>query len=339
VFLGPRRRAAILGLPVIALVACGSSGAKSASSAAPGSPTPAASGSTSAAAPATTTTTAVGVKVGGGFAVTPTVSVPATPAPTALTQQTLVQGSGAVVAKGDTLVANYVGQTWAEKSGQVNVFDSSFSRGTPAAFLIGAGAVIPGWDDTLVGKKLGSRVLLTIPPADGYGSTGASTANISGTDTLVFVVDLIATYKPDASAPGTAVTDLPTAGLPKIINTVGKQPTIVSTAGVKVPAAPVSTLLVSGTGAKIDSTKTLVLQLVQTDLATGKSTQSTWGQAPQSDPASSILGIADKLTGQNIGSRVVVLLPAAAAVAATATSASEPATPPVVLIIDVVGQF
>jgi peptidylprolyl isomerase len=296
--------------------------------------------SASASAPAVvTTTTATGVRVSGAFGSAPTVTVPATAAPGDLTQQTLIQGSGATVSKGDTLIVDYVGQTWAPKNGTVNVFDSSYSRGVPNAFVIGEGAVIAGWDAALVGKQVGSRVLLTVPPVDGYGSAGQAAAKISGTDTLVFVIDLVSTYKPDASAPGTAVTDLPTTGLPRVTNPVGKQPSVVSTAGVPIPVAPESTLLVAGSGAKIDSAKTLVVQLVQTDLATGKDTQSTWGQAPQTDAASTVLGIANKLTGQNIGSRVLVLLPATAAVPATATSAAEPAAPPEVLIIDVVGQF
>jgi peptidylprolyl isomerase len=279
------------------------------------------------------------VVVAGAFGSTPTVTVPATAAPAALTQQVLSTGKGVTVAKGDTIVANYVGQTWATDAGKVNVFDSSFSRGEPAAFLIGEGAVIPGWDTALVGKQIGSRVVLTIPPADGYGSAGQSSANISGTDTLVFVIDLIADYTPNASAPGTVVPNVPTTGLPKITNVVGKEPTIVSTSGVPVPTSPTSTLLVSGTGAKIDSAKTLVLQLVETDLATAKNTQSTWGQSPQTDSASSVLGIVDKFTGQNVGSRAVVLLPATAAVPATASAAAEPAEPAEVLVVDVVGQF
>jgi peptidylprolyl isomerase len=285
------------------------------------------------------TTTAVGVGVSGAFNAKPTLTIPATAAPARLTQQSLVQGTGATVAKGDTLVANYTGQTWAPKSGKPNVFDSSFSHGAPGAFVIGVGQVIPGWDKTLVGKKLGTRVLLTLPPADGYGSSGQPSAGIAGTDTLVFLVDLIAAYKPDASAPGTAIAGFPRVGLPTFTNVPGKKPEISSTAGVKVPAQPTSTLLVTGKGAKIDPAKTLVLQLVQTDLATGKNTQATWGQAPQTVSAQSVLGIADKLTGQKIGSRAIVLLPATAATPATSTQAAQPATPPEILIIDVVGQF
>lgn len=293
----------------------------------------------SSAAHAKTTNTAVGIEVSGAFGATPTLTVPAKPAPTQLTQQVLSSGTGATVAKGDTLVANYVGETWAPKGGKPNVFDSSFARHAPAAFVIGAGQVIPGWDKTLVGKKLGSRLLLTVPPADGYGPSGQSKAGISGTDTLVFVVDLIKTYTPNASAPGTVVHDIPSSGLPKITNVPGKKPEITSTAGVKAPTKPTSTLLVRGSGPKIDTAKTLVLQLVQADVATGKHTQTTWGQAPQTVAAQNVLSVADKLTGQNVGSRAVVLLPATAAVPSSSSQAGHPATPPEILIIDVVGEF
>jgi peptidylprolyl isomerase len=56
--------------------------------------------------------------------------------------------------------------------------------------------VIPGWDKGLVGQTAGSRVMLSIPPAEGYGKSGASQAGIKGTDTLVFVVDILDTITP-----------------------------------------------------------------------------------------------------------------------------------------------
>lgn len=58
--------------------------------------------------------------------------------------------------------------------------------------MIGAGQLIPGFDEGLVGQTVGSRVLLVIPPDKGYGTAGNSQAGISGTDTLVFVVDILA---------------------------------------------------------------------------------------------------------------------------------------------------
>lgn len=282
----------------------------------------------------------IGIKVTGAFDTKPTVTFPASGPPGRLTEQTLIQGSGAPVASGDTVIANYVGEIWPTKVGAApKVFDSSFSRGSPTGLVIGTGEVIPGFDKTLVGKRLGTRMLLSIPPADGYGASGNSQAGISGTDTLVFVVDLLGDYKPDASAPGVADSQLPATGWPKVTNIPGQQPKVTSVAGVKAPSAPVSKLLVKGTGAKIDPNKTLVLQLVETDIATGTQTQSSWGQQPQLAAATNVLSAATALNGQNIGARAIVLLPPTPAEPATATAAAQSAMPAQVLIIDVVGQY
>jgi peptidylprolyl isomerase len=322
---------ASLVLPVSVLAACGSGD----SPADPAASSASASGSSSASGVSTGIADA---SVKGGFGTKPVVTVADKPAPSQLAQQIITAGTGAAVAKGDTLVANYSGQTWAPKDGKAKVFDSSFDRGSPTAFVIGTGAVIPGWDKTLVGKPLGSRVLLAIPPADGYGSQGQPDAGITGTDTLVFVVDLIAAYHPNASAPGTPVAKL-ASGLPKINNVVGKAPAVVSTAGVKAPKKPAATLLVTGAGAKIDPAKTLVLQVVQTDLATAKKTSSTWGHAPQTVAARNVLTVATVLNGRTIGSRALILVPPTPAAPATASQQAQPATPAQVLIVDVVGQF
>jgi peptidylprolyl isomerase len=119
----------------------------------------------------------------------PTIKIPAkTTAPTTLQVKTLIKGTGAVVKKGQDLAVQYTGVIW--RTGKV--FDSSWSRNMPLTTVIGEGQVIPGWDTGLVGQTVGSRVLLVIPPKDGYGSAGASQAGINGTDTLVFVVDILA---------------------------------------------------------------------------------------------------------------------------------------------------
>jgi peptidylprolyl isomerase len=85
-------------------------------------------------------------------------------------------------------VVQYTGMNWRTKK----VFDSSWSRSEPWGTPIGEGQVISGWDKGLVGQTVGSRVLLVIPPADGYGKTGSSAAGIKATDDLVFVIDIIA---------------------------------------------------------------------------------------------------------------------------------------------------
>jgi peptidylprolyl isomerase len=119
----------------------------------------------------------------------PTVKIPTTAPPSSLVVKTLIKGSGPPVTKGQYVVTQYVGLNWRTRA----VFDSSWSRGTPLGFEIDAtpSQIIPGWDMGLVGVPVGSRVMLVIPPKDGYGSSGASSAGIKGTDTLVFVVDVL----------------------------------------------------------------------------------------------------------------------------------------------------
>ena len=115
------------------------------------------------------------------------VNTKATP-PKTLQVKVLAKGTGATVKTGQDIAVQYTGVIW--RTGKA--FDSSWSRNQPLSTAIGKGAVIKGWDTGLVGQTVGSRVLLVIPPAQGYGTAGASGAGIKGTDTLVFVVDILA---------------------------------------------------------------------------------------------------------------------------------------------------
>ncbi|MFD0537061.1 FKBP-type peptidyl-prolyl cis-trans isomerase [Actinomadura luteofluorescens] len=117
----------------------------------------------------------------------PKVTVPDKDAPKKLQAKTLVAGNGPALAKGDEAVVNYTGKIW--KSG--DKFDSSWDSKQPATFPIGLGQTIPGFDKGLTGAKVGSRVLLVLPPDEGYGKKG-SPPKIKGDDTLVFVVDILA---------------------------------------------------------------------------------------------------------------------------------------------------
>jgi FKBP-type peptidyl-prolyl cis-trans isomerase len=123
-----------------------------------------------------------------GSAPVVTVNTKATP-PTTLQVKTLIKGSGAKLAKGQYVVAQYVGYIW--RTGKS--FGSSWTSSTPFGFVLGAKPeqVIPAWDTGLVGQTVGSRVMLVVPPKDGYGKAGASSVGIKGTDTLVFVVDIL----------------------------------------------------------------------------------------------------------------------------------------------------
>jgi peptidylprolyl isomerase len=115
----------------------------------------------------------------------PTITVPKTAAPTALVSQNLIDGTGVEVKAGQTITVHYTGVLWADGT----VFDSSWTRKSPATFTIGTGNVIPGWDRGLVGKKVGSRVLLLVPAADGYADKAQG--KIPANSALVFVVDIL----------------------------------------------------------------------------------------------------------------------------------------------------
>lgn len=120
-----------------------------------------------------------------------TITVPKTAAPKTLVAQPLIKGSGAKITAGQTLSVQYTGVLW--RGGAEFDSTSKSNGGRSTSFTIGVGQVIPGWDKTLVGQTVGSRMLLVIPPADGYGPKGQPKSNppILGTDTLVFVIDIL----------------------------------------------------------------------------------------------------------------------------------------------------
>ncbi|HLL65956.1 MAG TPA: FKBP-type peptidyl-prolyl cis-trans isomerase [Micromonosporaceae bacterium] len=95
-------------------------------------------------------------------------------------------GDGPEAKKGQVATVHYVGV--AHSSGRE--FDASWNRGDPFSFPLGGGRVIAGWDQGVVGMKVGGRRKLVIPPHLGYGDRGAGGAIKPG-ETLVFVVDLI----------------------------------------------------------------------------------------------------------------------------------------------------
>lgn len=122
----------------------------------------------------------------GTFGDKPVLTFPDSAAPVDLAVEVLEQGTGDTVEAGATIDVNYLGQTWGGR-----IFDNSYDRRSSIQFPIGVGAVIAGWDDALVGKQVGSRVLVSIPPQLGYGPRGMPAAGIGGEDTLVFVVDIV----------------------------------------------------------------------------------------------------------------------------------------------------
>jgi peptidylprolyl isomerase len=117
----------------------------------------------------------------------PKVTVPSGPPPQQLEIEEIEEGTGAEAKKGDTVSVQYVGVGYESKE----EFDSSWSRNEPFPFQLGAGMVIPGWDQGVEGMKVGGRRELIIPPELAYGEAGSPPA-IGPNETLIFVIDLLA---------------------------------------------------------------------------------------------------------------------------------------------------
>jgi peptidylprolyl isomerase len=267
-------------------------------------------------------------EVSGSYGDKPKITIPkGEDPPEKLETEVLEEGDGPKVKKGDLIVADYLGATWRDGK----TFDNSYDRGNPAAFTLtdGQGGVIPGWVKGLAGVKAGSRVLMVVPPEDGYGKQGNPQAGIKGTDTLVFVVDVIASYNGDTELPErTPVTDLPD-DIPTV--TGEENPTVSVPEGTKPPTKPVTTVLAEGTGDKVVNDELAIVQFAAVDW-TGKPLSSSWERGPQGFP----IGVEgtpspfDLLEGVPVGSRVLLQLPA--------PSDEDASTASVAVVIDVLGQ-
>ncbi|MDO8590772.1 MAG: FKBP-type peptidyl-prolyl cis-trans isomerase [bacterium] len=100
------------------------------------------------------------------------------------TTTTLDKENSSTVKAGDTISVNYTGELL-----DGAVFDSSYDRKAPITFTVGSGQLIKGFDDGVIGMKIGEKRKLTIPPELGYGST--ANGPIPANSTLVFDVELV----------------------------------------------------------------------------------------------------------------------------------------------------
>ena len=247
------------------------------------------------------------------------------PSPT-LESAVLSEGDGPAVRKGDLLVADYLGKNY--RSGKV--FDNSFDRGVPAAFTLksGPGGVISGWVKSLAGVPVGSRVLLVAPPKEGYGKAGNEQAGIKGSDSLVFVVDLVAAYSSDQKLPeSTPVPDL-AEGLPTVEGEA--DPTLTVPQGAEPPKEPSATVLATGSGPELGTGQ---LAIVQYTAVTWENQVlgSTWKDGPQGVPVGGGQPSPfDLLAGTPVGSRVLLQLPA--------ETGADPDTQSVAVVIDILGR-
>jgi FKBP-type peptidyl-prolyl cis-trans isomerase len=286
-----RRIAAAFLVPLIAcaaLAGCGSSGSS-------------ASGNANAA-----------VQVSGTFGAAPKVTIPAQKANAKLVISTPIKGSGAELTAGDATLANVAVYKW---SGTTHsLVDSTFTSGPQ---MIPAQMGLAGLTTALKGARMGSRVVAVLPPKYGYGANGESQLGITGTDTMVWVIDLLQQFSSTQSASGTQVSH-GGGKLPTVTATSGQAPVV--TIPKNSPPAKLSvTTLIKGSGPKLAKGDTVVAQYVGSIWRTGKVFSSTWPSASEPDglPFSFQLGgnvvpgWNEGLVGVTVGSRVMLVIPPA----------------------------
>lgn len=207
--------------------------------------------------------------------------------PTELVKTVVIEGAGQPAADGDTVLVRYVGVR-SEDGAQ---FDTNFG-GDPIAVTLGAGGVIPGWDQGLVGATSGERLQLDIPNDLAYEDQDRGPVIKAG-DALSFVIDVLAVAPP--VDPSTAVTeaDIPTSN---------EMATGVETDDVR-----------PGDGATLELGMSGLFQLAVARRDDGTILQSTW-DAMQPQPLrvttdGLMPGLAEAIAGMQVGGRRIVVLP------------------------------
>ncbi|MEW2625297.1 FKBP-type peptidyl-prolyl cis-trans isomerase [Streptomyces sp. NPDC048106] len=302
-----RRRSLLLSVVpagLVTLAGCG--GGKSGSSQAGASPSPSAP---SAPPPRIVDGPLPAITAGTRFGEKPTVAKGEGAPSKDLAVRTAVPGSGRTVAENDFVQAHYLGQIW--DTGKV--FDNSYDRHAPLVMQLAQGRLIDGWRYALIGKKTGSRVEIAVPPTWGYGKAGNPQAGIKGTDTLVFVIDVIDSFNSKSSAHGRAVAQND-AALPKVgTNTNGAVP-VVSVPHTTPPDKLVSTYVLEGDGPALKADQAVLCQFQGLVWEGGKTFQRTYGsgrlsQFSLTQMQDTVKGLAQGLVGKKVGSRVLVVVP------------------------------
>ena len=301
-----------------------------------GSSKPSASSSSSAAANSSNANASV--TVAGAFGATPVVKIPKLAANSKLTVKTVIPGTGSTVTKSDAMAANFVLYFWSGKSSTLKA--NTFTQNPT---VIG-GTMLPGLETALIGQKVGSRVLAVIPPADGYGTSGNSQLGITGSTTLVFVIDVIKSYTDTASASGTQVSN-GGGSLPTVTAHTGSAPTITIPAN-NPPSALVTKTLIKGSGPKVTKGQYVIAQYTGYIWRTKKVFDSSWtsgspfGFVIGANPEQVIPGWDSGLAGQTVGSRVMLVIPSKDAYGSAGQSqAGITGKDTLVFVVDIIDAF
>ncbi|MFC0041101.1 FKBP-type peptidyl-prolyl cis-trans isomerase [Actinomadura rayongensis] len=281
----------------------------------------------------------VQVEVKGKAGAEPSVSFPKGGKPDAgYAEKTLHDGKGAPVRRGDLVVADYVSYRW--NGAKTRLLDDTYKAGVPAAFQ--TGKLVKGLDRALEGARPGERVVARVPPADAYGADGDPAHGVSAGDTLVYVLDVRASFGKNAVVPGRQQT-LDDPKLPKVGPVTPGQAASVLMPQTAPPKGPVTQTLVDGGGAVVASGQLVAMQYQMMNWRDGRVLGSSWQDGEVHWAVAGrqqlVAGLDRALVGSRVGSRLLVVVPPALGKAAWRTRLQLKPSDTLVFVVDVLGAY
>jgi peptidylprolyl isomerase len=275
---------------------------------------------------------------GGSDTSAPTVTVKPKPLSVKETTTRVVKDGTGETVKGDEIVSlRYVLLNGKDSS----VLDTNYGKQN-LGLNLGATDLLPGLKKGLENQKVGSRILVAMPPKDAFGTQGNADIKVAGTDTIVFLMDVLSTEKPLKSAEGTAVK--PVAGLPTVTMNDGKAATIAIPKGKKPPTKTVGQLLVQGTGDTVKAGQTIRVTYTGALWKDGKNFDSS-ANSPQGyfetviGQKQVIKAWDDQLVGKPVGSRVLLVVPPADGYGAAGSPPKIKGTDTLVFVVDILAAY
>lgn len=273
--------------------------------------------------------------VSGGYGETPKISDGSATPPAKLLSRVLVAGTGAEITEDSMIVAAYTGKLW-----NGDVFDTTF-KDMSSPSVLALSEVIAGWRQGLIGKHVGDRVQLVIPPDLAYGDQAQTgqygEVTIPAGSTLVYVVDIhdqmsltdISSIQP---ANATLNTDVKLPEGITVTGELGQKPVIRIAEGTKPPASIQVYLIAEGKGEAIDSDNYVAMHITEVtfDGQDGFSSYDDGVLQRTRTPVNTTV----MFLGMRLGSRALVLLPEQKA----DKEKGNPATPASAEVIDYVAK-
>jgi len=290
---------------------------------------PTASPSAAASMPAATGGT---VKVTGSTTTKPVITVPKPFHVDKTTVDVISKGTGAKLVAGELARADYVGIN----ATTGDEFDSSWKRNATSVFPLTEGGLIAGFLTGFVGQTVGSRVEISIAPADAYPQ-GNTEIKVLATDSLVFVVDIRDSGPLLTKAAGKAVAQ--PAGFPAVTVKDGLPASVA--ADKATVTATKSAVIVEGTGATVAKGKFLAFNYIAATAKDGKLFDNSFGSTPITIPSVTddlgIPGLSTALIGHKVGSRVIVVAPKALASTTATLPTGVTKHDTVLFVVDILG--